>query len=392
VFLLSLFLVINLHTSEGGSDFFSRSSGTSRPSSGRNTGGGSGKGNAPSDYYDVLGVSKDASEKDIKSAYRRKAMTHHPDKGGDEAEFKKLVEAYEVLSDEKKRKLYDRFGKEGLGMSADSHTSSPESAFASAFFGGGGDFKDIFRSFSGFSMPLVYHLEVSLEDLFRGRTVGLSLNGERFDVEIQPGMGEGTEIRGQIADGRGGTRELVFILQEKPHQVFRRKNADLYMELHISLIDALFGFEKEISHLDNSQFTIRSKEGETVSPDEVLCIDGLGMPIYTGHTSVIRTSPRGNLFIRIKLDLPKRLPSLLPEEKELLMKLLDGSPNPSATAGGNPGANVFSGKKPLFSGSGTKKKMPSFTPRKSDISYFGRSGASPEDSEFSSPFGSFFFR
>lgn len=431
VFLLVLLLICCLELSNG-SDFFSRSNARPRsPNSGGTSSSSSKSSNkkgsdSPDNYYDILGVPKDASEKDIKTAYRRKAMTHHPDKkGGDEALFKKLVEAYEVLSDDKKRKVYDRFGKQGLasgtggggggGFPFGDDASSAESAFARAFFGsgsGGGahDFKDMFRGFSGaFTMPLVYHLEVSLEDLFRGRTVGISLNGERFDVEIQPGMSEGSEIRGQIITeaptASGGKtsqkREIVFIIQEKPHRLFKRKNADLFIELSISLADALFGFEREVLHLDNSPFVIRSKEGEIISSDEILVIEGLGMPIYTGHTTVIRNAPRGNLFIKIKLDLPKRLPSLLPEEKELMMKLLGntGTAGTSATSA----SNSFS--KPLFGNAKTKfgatettenqskkKTLPAFTPKKTDISLYGRSGAAADDSEFSSPFGSFFFR
>lgn len=387
VVILFLTLLLVFHMGTGNSSDFSRSNGRT----GRPTGSRSGTSNKGSigDYYHVLGVARDASDREIKTAYRQKAMSLHPDKGGDETKFKELVEAYEVLSDNSKRQMYDRFGKQGVGIG--SHPG--DTAFASAFFGGAGtaDFKDMFRGFSGFSMPLVYHLEVSLEDFFRGRTVGLALNGERFDVEIKPGMGDGTEIRGQLFDERGTIKDFVFILQEKEHKVFRRKNADLYMELRISLVDALFGFEKEVSHLDNSHFIIRSREGETVSPDDLLCLEGLGMPIYTGDATVVRNSPRGNLFVRIKLDLPKRIPSLLAEEKKMLQRILDPSFSPSySQLGSSKKPASFVEKHP--STASAQKNLPTFTPKRADISSYGKSGARPDEGEFSSPFGSFFFR
>jgi molecular chaperone DnaJ len=103
------------------------------------------------DYYKVLGVSKNASNADIKKAYRTKAKTHHPDKGGDEKEFKKIQEAYEILSDSQKRSQYDQFGKTGnmggaSGFSGFQQGQSHAGGFAASDFGG---FEDIFSNFFG---------------------------------------------------------------------------------------------------------------------------------------------------------------------------------------------------------------------------------------------------
>ncbi len=102
------------------------------------------------DYYKTLGVSKDASKEDIKKAYRKLAHKHHPDKGGDEKTFKKISEAYQVLSDDKKRTQYDNFGRSGPGMGGagaqSSSTGDGFGGFSSADF----DFGDIFEEFFGF--------------------------------------------------------------------------------------------------------------------------------------------------------------------------------------------------------------------------------------------------
>ncbi|MGM0438853.1 MAG: molecular chaperone DnaJ [Patescibacteria group bacterium] len=100
------------------------------------------------DYYDILGVSKDASQEEIKKAYRKKAHKHHPDKGGDEEKFKKINEAYQVLSDEKKRKQYDQFGKQGAKGRAGFNGGGFQGNFQGANFNAE-DLGDIFGEFFG---------------------------------------------------------------------------------------------------------------------------------------------------------------------------------------------------------------------------------------------------
>src|ERR1700743_2943792 len=110
---------------------------------------------AKRDYYEVLGVKKDASADEIKKAFRRAAVEHHPDRGGDEAKFKEVNEAYEVLKDPSKRQRYDQFGHAGVGSSAASD-GNPFSGFGGGFNGQNGNFDfgdlglgDIFSSFFG---------------------------------------------------------------------------------------------------------------------------------------------------------------------------------------------------------------------------------------------------
>ena len=139
------------------------------------------------EYYDTLGVSKSATPNEIKKAYRKLALKNHPDKGGDPEVFKKITVAYEVLSDEEKRDLYDKYGKDGLEGGG----------------GGGGDPSDIFSQFFGGGggrgggrsrgpqkgEDLLHPLKVSLEDLYQGKTVKLAVN---------------RDVTCSSCDGRGG--------------------------------------------------------------------------------------------------------------------------------------------------------------------------------------------
>lgn len=137
-------------------------------------------------YYETLGVSKSASQDELKKAYRKAAIKNHPDKGGDPEKFKELSQAYEVLSDPEKRELYDQYGedalKEGMGGGGGGH--NPFDIFESFFGGGGSPFGDSFAGGSGRGggrrqrrgEDVVHPLKVSLEDLYNGTSKKLSLS------------------------------------------------------------------------------------------------------------------------------------------------------------------------------------------------------------------------
>jgi DnaJ family protein A protein 2 len=248
--------------------------------------------------YEVLGVEKSVSPKEIKKAYRKLAVKHHPDKGGDEHVFKEINAAYEILSDEKNRELYDKHGLEGVeaGEAGGGGGGGGEDLF-SMFFGGGG------RGGGGRAGPqkgpsIQHPLKVSLEDLYNGKTVKLAINrkvivGESKTCEACRGQGVVMEVR-QIGPGmltqmqracsecqgqgnnaktknerkvvevhvekgamhnqkitfRGmadeipgrETGDVHFIVQEKDHDIFKRKGADLLVMKDISLNQALTGY------------------------------------------------------------------------------------------------------------------------------------------------------
>ncbi|KAF6169994.1 hypothetical protein GIB67_034386 [Kingdonia uniflora] len=231
-------------------------------------------------YYEVLGVSKSASQDDLKKAYRKAAIKNHPDKGGDPEKFKELAQAYEVLSDPEKREIYDQYGedalKEGMGGGGGGH--DPFDIFSS-FFGGGGGSSRGRRQRRG--EDVVHPLKVSLEDLYSGPDTV--------------------------------TGDIVFVLQQKEHPKFKRKGDDLFVEHTLSLTEALCGFQFVLTHLDGRQLLIKSNPGEVVKPDSFKAVNDEGMPMYQ------RPFMRGKLYIHFTVEFPD---SISPEQCKALEEVL----------------------------------------------------------------------
>jgi len=165
--------------------------------------GRGGRGSGPvdnSEFYDLLGVSKDATEAEIKKAYKRGALKHHPDKGGDPEKFKSFSEAAEVLMDKEKRELYDKYGKEGLEEGGGGG-SSAEDVFAQ-FFGGGGGRRGPRGKQKG--EDINHNIKVSLEDLYNGKTARLAISREKPCTDCD-GLGgkPGAEKTCSDCNGRG---------------------------------------------------------------------------------------------------------------------------------------------------------------------------------------------
>mmetsp|Transcript_23397 Transcript_23397/g.53697 ORF Transcript_23397/g.53697 Transcript_23397/m.53697 type:complete len:286 (+) Transcript_23397:205-1062(+) len=256
-------------------------------------GGGSSEPADTTKLYETLEVEKDATQKEIKKAYFRLSKTHHPDKGGDEHKFKEISAAYEILSDPEKRKAYDQYGLEGIDDEGGA-AARGEDLFSMFFGGGRGS-----RRAGPRKGPSVNHpIKVSLEDLYNGKTVKLAVNrkvivGDSKICEKCGGQGVVMEVRqigpGMITqmqrscpqcDGQGNTAktkserkvlevhiekgmkhnqkvqfrgmadevpgmepgDVNFIVQEKDHELFKRKGADLLVTKDISLNQALCGF------------------------------------------------------------------------------------------------------------------------------------------------------
>ena len=341
--------------------------------------------------YKVLELDRDASLADIKKAYRRKAMVLHPDKGGDEEEFKKLNEAYEVLSDSEKRQNYDRFGTMGNGAGGSGRSAADATRDMFRGFGGFGGFPG---GFGGFNAPIVFQLDLSLEDFFKGRDLAIPLNSIKVNVEIKPGMLNGQELllRGQFADERGSERDIIFRLKETRHVLFTRKNADLLLELSISLADAILGFEKSVTHLDGLDIMLGTKKGEIVGTGDVLMVPGQGMPVY-GQTNV-----RGRLFVRIHVEMPKRLWLDGADERELErllgMTAQQRHRNRRDKQKGNEEEGAVDGKAGGRKARKGDKAAKHFTLSKADLATFGAFGQPEYDDEddAANPFAQFFFR
>lgn len=338
-----------------------------------------GNGGEPPDttkLYETLEVEKDATPKEIKKAYFRLSKQHHPDKGGDEHQFKEINAACEILSDPEKRKAYDQYGLEGVddeGVQA----ARGEDLF-SMFFGGG---RSSSRRSGPRKGPSVNHpIQVSLEDLYNGKTVKLAVNrkvivGDVHECEKCQGQGAVMEVRqlgpGMITqmqrtcsscNGQGNTAEtknerkvlevlvekgmkhnqkiqfknmadevpgmeagdVNFIIQEKDHDLFKRKGADLLVTKEISLNQALCGFTWKITHLDGRQIVIKTRPGQIIeceTEDEetgrtlpyITMVQSEGMPSH-GNPFV-----KGNLYVAFHVKFPKKLePDQIKQLKEIL--------------------------------------------------------------------------
>jgi len=307
------------------------------------------------DYYAILGVSKTCTGSQITKAYRKRAVRTHPDKtGGDRRAFDKVSEAYDILSDEEKRNVYDRFGKKGLQRGGSG-------------VGAGFNKEDLFRQFFGqrqqYQTPqfMRYQLEVSLEDLYKGitQTITVDMAGGRKRVEVHipkgTSSGESITLSGELEFPSGGAPgDLIFILQQRPHHTFTRKKNDLAVEMTITLEEAIFGVKRDIHHLDGHRLFFQSAQGSDRKPlwiqtGDVQVLKGKGMPIQNAHDEF------GDLYVQYRVEVPKSTNQLTDEERqqlsELLGKLQDRPEVPS-----------------------TEKRIKRQAMEKSKLSDFGRSG------------------
>lgn len=199
-----------------------------------------------SDYYDILGVSKNASNEEIKKAYRKKALEHHPDRGGNQEEFKKINEAYQVLSDPQKKNTYDRYGKAGVnggqsgGFGGQSEGFSGFGDFAEGFgFGfGGGGLGDIFGDFFSQAMSTVQaQVEISPAQAVIGDTLHISVGDEKIKFEIPAGTQDGSQFRfqGKGRQARNGKKgDLIIEVRIKIPQRINKQQRELYEKLRQS--------------------------------------------------------------------------------------------------------------------------------------------------------------
>jgi curved DNA-binding protein len=301
------------------------------------------------DYYEALGVPRDASEDDIRSAYRRQARKYHPDVNKEpdaEDRFKEIAEAYEVLRDPEKRARYDRLGanwKAGEDVSGASgfreyawNGNVRDSGDVRVDFGtggfGGGDFSDFFESvfggrgartrgggFQGFSARGSDHeaeLELSLQEAARGGRRKISLgDGRDYEVSIPPGVRDGQRIR-LAGEGSSGTAggppgDLFLRVRIRPDKRFRLEGRDIYVDLPVTPWEGVLGATVEVPTLDG---TSRIKVPPGSSTGRKLRLRGEGMPGPRGA--------QGDLYAVIEVEVPRKPTS---EERELFERLAEVS-------------------------------------------------------------------
>jgi DnaJ-class molecular chaperone len=251
----------------------------------------------PRDYYEVLGVPRNASEAEIKKAYRKLARQHHPDRNpGDkqaEVRFKEVQEAFDVLSDKTKREQYDRFGHAGLGGGPFEGGQGPFQGGQNPFGGGGGqtfqfegmdlgDLANLFRGAGGGggidpgelfgrrggrsrgrrAAPQeepAADVSIPLETAVLGGSIALSVDGRQITVKVPPGVEEGKKLRlaGQGADGG----DLLLKLHIEHHPWFRREGNDLILEVPLSLAEAVLGAKVDVPTLDGKRLSVKVPPG-----------------------------------------------------------------------------------------------------------------------------------
>ncbi len=339
---------------------------------------------AKRDYYEVLGVSRNATQEEIKKAYRRLARKYHPDFNKDpdaQERFKEINEAYQVLSDPEKRKLYDQYGHSAFSAQG----QPPPEEF---FHGNIGDiFEEIFKGFGfediferatrekrrAYERPvkgedIYYTVELTLEEAYSGTVVSIPImreiacdackglgydatKGERtcptcggrgeiyqrqffitisqtcptcggmgvlrepcpkcrgrgslpvreeLKVKIPAGVDTGSKVlvegKGHAGKGGGPYGDLYIVVKIKPHPVFERKGDNLYVDVNLKITEAVLGTELEIPTLSGERVKVKIPEGS--KEGSLIRLEGYGMPKLRGYG-------RGDLFVRVHVDVPK---------------------------------------------------------------------------------------
>jgi curved DNA-binding protein len=297
------------------------------------------------DYYKMLGVNKNASDAEIKKAYRKLAMKYHPDHAKDdkkaEEKFKQISEAYAVLSDKEKRKQYDEFGSAGFQQ-----RYSQEDIFK------GFDFSDIFKEFgfggSNFftgrkggmrfsfgsgspfaSQPgqrapvkgsdLIYELPLTLQEVASGTTKTVSFQhegrSEKMTVKIPKGMVTGKKLRisgkGESSPYGGPSGDLFIKTKLVDDPLYRSEGFDLYINREIKLSEAILGTSISIPTLDGKELSLKIPAGTRHKTK--MRLTGRGLPHMKG-------GGKGDLFIIIQVNVPKKLTR---EQRALVEKLAE---------------------------------------------------------------------
>lgn len=294
------------------------------------------------DYYKILELDRNASEADIKKAYRKLARKYHPDLNPNDAgakkKFQQINEANEVLSDPEKKKKYDKYGKDWQHADQFEQTGQQRSSSGEGFGSGqhhgsfsgqdfgGGDFSDFFSSMFGQDagrgrgsgvrfrgQDYNYTLELDLKDVYQSQKQTLNVNGKNIRLTIPAGVenGQTIKINGHGGEGVNGgpNGDLYLTFSIRNNTKFRRDGNDLHTHVDLDLYTALLGGEVTVDTFDGKvKLTIQP---ETPNDSKVK-LKGKGFPVYK------KENEKGDLYLTWKVRLPSHLSD---EEKELFKQL-----------------------------------------------------------------------
>ena len=300
-------------------------------------------------YYKELGVSKSSSPDEIKKAYRKLAMKYHPDrnKGDKQAEekFKRISEAYAVLSDPEKRKKYDAYGASGFQQRYSQEDifrgSNLDDILREFGFGGmGGSFRSTRSSGPGGSAfetffqqaggpqarqqvkgaDQTFELTVTLSEILTGaeKTISLRREGrlENVNVKVPAGIGAGKKLRlsgkGAPSPMGGPPGDLFLVIRIQPHPVFTRHGKDLVVERKIPYSAACLGTEVRVRNLAGKELRVKVPAG--IQPQAKLRLKGHGLPASA------KGSSRGDILVKIGIEVPKKLTA---EQRRLISQLAE---------------------------------------------------------------------
>ncbi|MGQ9907389.1 MAG: DnaJ C-terminal domain-containing protein [Candidatus Flexifilum sp.] len=296
----------------------------------------------PKDYYATLGVSRTATEKDIKTAYRKLAKKYHPDANPNnpqaEAKFKEINEAYEVLSDEKKRELYDRFGTAdpqqfpgGMGGRSGPFTYTYTTSTAGdedigsifeTLFGGfrrqGGAGAASSRGGFGFNTAsagadIEQTATITLQEAYTGTTRLVTRDGRTLRVNIPAGATNGTRVRlageGEPGMFGGPPGDLYLVITVEEHPTFKREGDDLITDIKVDLFTAMLGGEVEVPTLGRP---VKVRIAPGTQSGKKLRLAGKGMPVLR------QPDKHGDLYARVLITVPEHL---TPEQRTEVERL-----------------------------------------------------------------------
>jgi len=280
------------------------------------------------DYYKILGVSEDSSPDEIKQAFRKLAVQHHPDRGGDEKKFKEANEAYDTLKNESKKQEYDtmrRFGSKmgGQGSGFKFQTGNFNEFFGGDFFeefmsGMGGGQRQRFRQRPRVNKDVSIRITMSIKEIMSSvkRTISVKLPSGReeiVDVKIGAGIQNGVVLKysglGDDSNSNLPRGNLLIRVTILDSDGFTRKGNDLWTDKTIDAFDAMRGTEFQIKDLQDN--IVKVKAPASTQPGSVLQLKNKGMPV---HESL---SIRGNMYIKIHVTIPTLTQQQLNKIKDL---------------------------------------------------------------------------